>query len=238
MSFTKHTTTLNWNDHQVYTWQLQPKKPLANAPTIVMMHGAGTADSTRAEGMANVFADMGLTVISLDFVGHGQTGGSFADVTLKRRTELAEAVIAHWASDTNRLILCGFSMSGHTVLRLTERLGERVHAISVMAPGIYAKAAEDVPFTTAFSEIIRVSNSWQDSLALEDARRFSGKVHIVMSNHDQVIPWGVPEHLLKAFREKASEVRFEVLAEPDHKIAVWLSQQPERCQEMMRYLLS
>jgi len=129
-------------------------------------------------------------------------------------------------------------MSGHTALMLTERLGERVQALSLMAAGIYAAEAESVPFAEEFSSIIRKENSWQNSLALKNAERFQGKVHILTSNHDEVIPWGVSEHLLAAFKKNAAEVRFDILKEPDHKVALWLSEKPARGHDIMRYLLS
>jgi pimeloyl-ACP methyl ester carboxylesterase len=234
---TLETRSLSWGTHSIHTWRLQAATPLANVPTVVMMHGAGTADSTRAFGLAQTFAASGVTVISLDFVGHGKTGGAMEAMSLQLRTELALHVINYWTAPTGKLILCGFSMSGHTALRLTGRLGERITAISLMAPGIYAKEAEEVLFGDNFSKIIRQPDSWQNSLALQDAQKFSGRVHMLMSNHDQVIPWDVPEHLLRAFRTNAQEVRFDVLAGPDHKVAIWLSSHPEYGRRILEYLL-
>lgn len=201
------------------------------------MHGAGTADSTRTAGLAEAYASEGVRVISFDFVGHGKTGGSMQEMSLQLRTEVARAVIDHWTSTLDFLILSGSSMSGHTALRLTEQLTDRVIALALMAPAIYATDAEEVPFTEAFSNIIRTENSWQDSLALRNAEAFPGKVHILVGADDPVIPWGVTQHLVTAFRTNASEVRFDVVRGPGHGVSGWQSARPARGRNVLQYLL-
>jgi uncharacterized protein len=228
---------IQWEGQAVHSWKLEPIHALSSAPVVVMMHGAGTSDSTRAEPLAQAFADCGVAIVSFDFVGHGKTGGEMKNMSLQQRTEVALTVINYWTKPKDELILCGFSMSGHTALMLSERLGGRVRAMSLMAPGVYAAEAETIPFTEAFSNIIRRPESWKNSLALTNAKTFSGRVHMLMSTHDEVIPWVVAEHLLAAFRHSAQEVRFDLLKEPDHKVAVWLGRHPERGHDIMRYLL-
>jgi len=230
--------SLRWKSYVIHTWHMQPEQLLENSPTVVMLHGAGTSDSTRSEGLARAFADCGVRVISFDFVGHGKSTGKVSEMSLKLRTDVASAVIEHWTATSDKLVLCGFSMSGHTALMLTERLGERVQAISLMAAGTYAAQAENVLFTKEFSSIIRKEYSWQDSSALKNAEKFQGKVYMLTSSHDEVIPWGVAEHLLRAFRKNAVEVRFDALKEPGHKLAIWLSERPSRGRDIMRYLLA
>lgn len=236
-TFTKTTYTLPWETHQLYTWCLEPATRLEDAPTIILMHGAGTADSTRTEGLAETYAGHGVRVISFDFVGHGKTGGAMRDMTLRLRTEVAKVVIDHWTVANEQLILSGASMSGHTALRLTDILGDRVTALALMAPAIYAAAAEEVLFTEEFSNIIRTENSWQDSLALRNAEAFMGKVHILLGADDPVIPWGVAQHLLTTFRTNASEVRFDMVRGPGHGVSGWQSAHPERGTDVLQYLL-
>lgn len=237
MKFTKTEQTVPWKTHQIYSWCLEPEQKLGDAPTIVLMHGAGTADSTRTEGLAETYARAGVRVISFDFVGHGKTGGSMREMSLQLRTEVAMTIINHWTSPMDALILCGTSMSGHTALRLTEQLTDRVTALALMAPAIYAADAEVVPFTEAFSNIIRVKDSWQDSLALQNATAFSGKVHMLISADDPVIPWGAMQLLLTAFRTNASEIRFEVVRGAGHGVSAWQSARPERGSDVLQYLL-
>jgi uncharacterized protein len=236
-TFTKAVHALPWQNQTIHTWCLDPAVPRPHAPTIVMMHGAGTSNSLRAQGMAEVFARSGMRVISLDFVGHGQTSGALQDVSLALRTQVARAVIDYWTQDTDKLILCGASMSGHTALRLTAELADRVVALNLFAPAIYAAEAEPVLFGDDFRRILRSERSWESSLALRDAQQFTGKVYIALSNHDEIIPWEAATQLFTAFKNQAREVRFSLLSEPDHKLAAWLSARPERCLDILRYAL-
>lgn len=228
--------TIKWTDEQLHTWKLESSKDKYEYIAVIL-HGAGTADSSRALGLAHAFADEGVSVISLDFIGHGKTGGDIKKLSLHKRTQQAMAAIQHWTSPGQKLILCGFSMSGHTVLRLTELLGSRVNAISLLCPAVYSKDAEEVAFTEEFTAILRRPGSWQDSPALNNARSFKGRAHVMIGASDPVIPWGVIEELLKSLRENADEIRLEVVTGVEHKLAVWLSSQPDRSKYIVRYLV-
>lgn len=234
---TLSTKTIEWSSRQLHTWKLEPSV-IKQDTVAVILHGAGTADSSRSFGLAHAFADEGIPVIALDFVGHGKTGGDIADLSLHKRTQQALAAINHWTTSDQKLILCGFSMSGHTVLRLTELLQKRTRAISLLCPAAYAKSAEETAFTEEFSTLIRRPESWRDSFALENAQKFDGRAHIMIGANDQIIPWGVIEALLQSLRESSKEVRLEIVTGVEHKLAQWLSEQPERCRSIVQYLMA
>lgn len=229
-------TFLEADGAQFHTSFLQSWRQRADGLTAVIMHGAGQADSLRHAGLAKVFADSGISVISLDFVGHGKTGGKVSDNSLALRLAHTRAAIQHWTQPTTPLILCGFSMSGHVVLRLLPVMGERVRSIGLFCPATYAAKAEDVFFGPAFTNIIRAPSSWQTSLGLRDAKSFAGRAIVIVGSHDTVIPWEVIATMTGALKHKSQEVRLEVLGGVTHKLAAWLSAHQTFSEHVVAYL--
>jgi pimeloyl-ACP methyl ester carboxylesterase len=172
-SFTLHSTYFPTNT------------PGQGRAVAVILHGAGQSDSTRHQRLAEHFIDKGVSIISLDFVGHGKTGGNVGDNNLAKRTLHALAVIKHWTDETTPLILCGFSMSGHTTLRLSALLGTRVKSLGLFCPAVYAAEAEEIHFGQPFTAIIRRPESWRSSLALQDAYDFRGRAAIIVGTEDE-----------------------------------------------------
>lgn len=222
------------NDKTFHSWRLSTGT--AGKTVAVLLHGAGTSDSTRAVSLAEDFAAAGIPVVSLDFFGHGKTGGELAQTSLTERINQAETAITFWTKPDDTLIICGFSMSGHVVLRLTESLGDRVQSIGLFCPAVYAKEAEDVPFGPAFSEIIRRPHSWQNSLALEVAAKFKGRALIFISADDEVIPWPVVAEIASRLRISASDVRLQLVRGARHQLMQWLASQPEHRKSIVNYL--
>jgi alpha-beta hydrolase superfamily lysophospholipase len=113
------TKFLGTSEGPIYTWFLESRSPnKTNKPTLVLLHGAGQSNSERYTELAKVFSDNGISVVSLDFIGHGKTGGRVEDNSLALRTKHALVAIDYWIEKTTPLILCGSSMSGHTALRV------------------------------------------------------------------------------------------------------------------------
>lgn len=228
-------TRLEITEQSVHSTFLQAAKPRADGLTAVILHGAGQSDSSRHALLASFFADAGISVVSLDFVGHGKTGGDMKASSLALRTRHAAQAIDHWAPD-KPLILCGFSMSGHTVLRLAAQLANRVQSIGLFCPATYAAKAEDLAFGPSFTETIRQPESWRTSLALRDAAHFTGKAAVVIGAKDNVIPWDVVVATVTALKTGAKETRLEILSDADHRLALWLGEHQSFGQDIVRYL--
>ncbi len=233
---TLHEDLLEVHSTSLHTSFLSTQSPRADKLTVIIMHGAGESDSSRHAGLARLFADNGVSVVALDFVGHGITGGHLGDSSLSLRTEHAQAAIERWTDANTPLILCGFSMSGHVVLRLLPRLGARVKSIGLFCPATYAVEAEDVMFGDEFTEILHQPDSWRSSLGLQHAAQFKGRAAIIVGSEDAVIPWEVTAELVRRLKANASEVRLEVLGGVNHQLAAWLSNHKEFSEQIVRYL--
>ena len=127
---------------------------------VVLLHGAGNGSKERLLPLLAEFVAHGCQGLAFDFSGHGESTGQLSGLSLRRRFEQAVAVIDAQVPADGPLVLVGFSMSGQTVADLAGHYGERVAALGLCAPAVYAAEAWDVPFGDGdgrFSEIIRTA---------------------------------------------------------------------------------
>ncbi|MGX5182108.1 alpha/beta fold hydrolase [Streptomyces avermitilis] len=193
------------------------------SPTVVLLHGAGDGCAGRLLPLLAEFVARGCRGLAFDFSGHGESTGALAELSLRRRFEQAVAVIDARVPGDGPLILVGFSMSGQTVADLAAHYGERVVALGLCAPAVYAAAAWPVPFGAGdgrFSEIIRAADSWRESPALDVLRAYGGRAVLAVPGTDTVIPPAVTAALTAAL---ATNAQFSLVELPDaeHTLGLW-----------------
>ncbi|MET9453983.1 alpha/beta fold hydrolase [Streptomyces canus] len=210
------------------------------AVTAVLLHGAGRGSKERLLPLLDEFVAHGCRALAFDFSGHGESSGELGELSLRRRFEQAVAVIdAHTPAD-GPLVLVGFSMSGQTVADLARHYGERVAALGLCAPAVYAAEAWDVPFGHGdgrFSEIIRRPDSWRRSPALEALRAYEGRAVLAVPGTDAVIPPEVTEAVQEALAFRAQFTRLE-LPEADHQLGRWMQDHGDDRRELVTALLT
>lgn len=191
-------------------------------PTVILLHGAGVLGSKeRLLPVLGEFVARGCRGLAFDFSGHGESSGELRELSLRRRFEQAVSVID--ARACGPLVLVGFSMSGQTVADLARHYGERVVALGLCAPAVYASEAWDVPFGEGdgrFSELIRTPDSWRISPALDALRAYEGRAVLAVPGTDAVIPPVVTEAVQAALATRAQFTRFE-LPEAEHMLGQW-----------------
>ncbi|MFI6434038.1 alpha/beta fold hydrolase [Streptomyces sp. NPDC050759] len=208
--------------------------------TAVLLHGAGHGSKERLLPLLDEFVAHGCRALAFDFSGHGESSGELAELSLRRRFEQAVAVIDAHAPADGPLVLVGFSMSGQTVADLVRYYGERVVALGLCAPAVYAAEAWDVPFGNGdgrFSGIIRRPDSWRRSPALEVLRAFEGRAVLAVPGTDAVIPPEVTEAVQEALAFRSQFTRLE-LPEADHQLGRWLRDHADGRRELVTSLLT
>ena len=240
-SFTPHTfqvDTFTVEDASIFTYRLSPHKPRKDNLTAVILHGGGQAtNSTSYDAFAQLFANNGVAVISIDFVGHGKTGGSMTDNSLVLRERHALAAIQHWVAPEAPLVLIGFSMSGHTVMCLTATLGKRVQHLGLFCPATYAIEAENINFGSDFSKILRTPDSWRASQGLANLANFTGRTLLVTGAHDDVVDWEITSEMITRAKANSREVRVEIIGSRDHHLVRWMSEHPAFSEQLVRYFV-
>ncbi|MFF7562773.1 alpha/beta fold hydrolase [Streptomyces pseudovenezuelae] len=213
---------------------------VAGNPTAVLLHGAGRGSKERLLPLLDEFVAHGCRALAFNFSGHGQSSGALAELSLRRRFEQAVAVIdAHTPAD-GPLVLVGFSMSGQTVADLVRHYGERVVALGLCAPAVYAGEAWDVPFGHGdgeFSEIIRRPDSWRRAPALDALRAHEGRAVLAVPGTDAVIPPEVTEAVQEALAFRSQFTRLE-LPDADHQLGRWLSDHADARRALVSALLT
>ncbi|WP_406492322.1 alpha/beta fold hydrolase [Streptomyces sp. NBC_01604] len=208
--------------------------------TAVVLHGAGNGGKERLLPLLADFVAHGCRGLALDFSGHGESTGTLRELSLRRRFEQAVSVIDAFAPANGPLILVGFSMSGQTVADLAAHYGDRVTALGLCAPAVYAGEAWDVPFGAgdgSFSAIIRTPGSWRASPALDVLRAYEGRAVLAVPGTDAVIPPEVTEAVQDALCTRAQFTRFE-LPEANHQLGLWLRDHAEDRREFVSAVLT
>lgn len=208
--------------------------------TAVVLHGAGTGSMERLRPLVREFVARGCRSVAFDFSGHGESTGELGELSLRRRFEQAVAVIDAYAGADGPLVLVGFSMSGQTVADLVRHYGDRVAALGLCAPAVYADEAWDVPFGQGdgrFSGIIRQPDSWRAAPALEVLRAYEGRAVLAVPGTDTVIPPAVTEAVQDALAARAQYTRFD-LPEAQHQLGLWFRDHDDDRREFVEAVLT
>ncbi|MCX3288373.1 alpha/beta fold hydrolase [Streptomyces sp. NEAU-H22] len=208
--------------------------------TAVLLHGAGNGGKERLVPLLAEFAAHGCHALAFDFSGHGESTGLLRELSLRRRFEQAVSVIDARAREDGPLVLIGFSMSGQTVADLVRHYGERVAALGLCAPAVYAGEAWDVPFGAGdgrFSEIIRRPGSWRAAPAFGVLRGFEGRAVLAVPDTDEVIPPAVTQALSEALARRAQFTHRE-LPGAGHRLGLWFRDHPDDLREFVTAVLT
>ncbi len=206
-----------------------------NPHQVICLHG-GAADRFRFLPLRNILNEHGLSSFTFDFIGHGETGGSINDSSLRDRVEQTLTVIQS-VPITTPLNLIASSLGGYIALKVTELIP--VSKLILIAPAIYAESAYQVPFGNKFSEIIRQPQSWQNTDAWQIIEKFTGAIHIYTAEHDTVV---VPEITNQLFASSKNATKKSLYCVPGskHSLLQWLNDNPDElryvAEEMAGYL--
>ncbi|MEU6554760.1 alpha/beta fold hydrolase [Streptomyces sp. NPDC046915] len=207
---------------------------------VVLLHGAGRGSEERLRPLLGEFVARGCRGLALDFSGHGDSTGALRELSLRRRFEQAVAVIDARVPAAEPLVLVGFSMSGQTVADLARYYGNRVVALGLCAPAVYAPEAWDEPFGDGdgrFSGIIRTPGGWRRSAALETLRAYAGRAVLAVPGTDAVIPPEVTEAVQDALSAHAQFTCFELPA-ADHALGLWFRDHADDRRDFAEALLT
>jgi pimeloyl-ACP methyl ester carboxylesterase len=90
-------------------------------------------NGTKALRLRDCCADTGHAMLRLDYSGHGESGGDFANGTISQWAADAELLVRHMVPEAP-LIFVGSSMGGWIALILALRFGVAAQAILLIAP--------------------------------------------------------------------------------------------------------
>ena len=161
-------------------------------PGVLLLHGWMSAQDRMYEIAGLLATEMGAVCLTVDLRGHGKTGGDLEP--LSRKDFLDDVLVAYdyLASqenvDATRMGVIGSSFGGHLAALLTARRGLSWAVLHVPADYPDASFADSkvlAPDNMGWRQEVRV---WSTTDALRSLHSFGGKVLIVESEKDEVIP--------------------------------------------------
>ena len=156
-------------------------EPRAPDLAVLYMHGFASSQSgQKAAFFRRRFLDLGLTVCSFDFRGHGDSGGTMRDLTLSRNLTDAGRVHKHLRElGYRRLVLFGSSMGAASALWYAA-----LHPRGVAA-------------TISISPALEIEKSLLARVGAEDAERWRREGALVIDHPlgPQELGWGLIEDL-------------------------------------------
>ena len=195
----------------------------AESASVAILHGAGQGTRDRFLSWRRKLAEVGITSLAFDFIGHGETGGQLVDSSLELRTQQALTAIRSAPCQTPLSVL-GSSMGAYNAIRLTQEI--EIQNLILCVPGVYTPEAYSVPFGPKFSEVIRVERSWEVTDAWEILSTFTGNLLIVAAEDDKVIPDEIPQRLYDSAGAAASRDLYIIPGSP-HLFLHYLTEHPE-----------
>lgn len=220
-------------DHGTLSAVLQTPADKTTYPLVLILHGFNAnKEMYLLTELAEQLNARGIATLLFDFNGHGQSEGSFLDMTIPNELEDARKVYAYAAQlpQVDSVSMVGHSMGAVVAAMLAGELGrEHVRALVLMSPA--PELTEDtakgdlfgvrydpknVPPYITLSNGLKVGRAFLETTPqvpiYEISKQYKGPVLIVHSQDDQLVPYryGVE------FSEIYDHARLETLHGMDH----------------------
>lgn len=134
-------------------------------------------------------ADRGIASVTFDFSGIGESTGKLEDTNLLIRLKNTESVIDYFKDIVGQdvpLIILGVSMGAPLAIWLAQK--QAFAGLALAVPAAYPKDSHDKNFGSAFTDIIRIDESWRDSVEFDGLRSLSLPILLATARDDEVIP--------------------------------------------------
>ncbi len=205
---------------------------------VVFLSGfASDMSGTKATLLHEACKAAGQAYLRLDYSGHGQSGGDFADGTIGAWTEDAALIITEVTAN-KPLLLIGSSMGGWISLLLAKRFSARLTALLLIAPAPdFAADLIEPNLQPAQREALATQGFFHPPSAygppapitqklLDDSRHhlvlrapihITVPVRILHGMNDPDVPW--QRSLILAERLESENVRLIFVKDGDHRLS-------------------
>lgn len=204
------------------------------APSVLILHGGGPSSRQSTVYLSKVLTAAGKSVVRFDHSGQGDSSGKMNESSLRKRLREARAVLEYFGL-SNGITVIGSSMGGHIASRLVQEV--EVENLILFCPAAYSRRASEIEFGAGFTEIIRETNSFEDTEIGEILSEFRGRALLIMGTDDDIIP----ETVVKLYEQALSKCRrFEehLVGGCPHPIHRWVATRPTARKEIERAVVN
>ncbi len=203
-------------------------------PGVILYHGF-SGDRMEPGFMfvrfSRLLADHGIASVRFDFLGSGESDGSFTDMTFSNEVKQASLIMDYFKNldviDEHNIILLGLSMGGALAGYLAGIRSSELSGLVLWAPAgemrlFIEKREEKIESGEITDDIMDISGLRLGETFIEDARQvnvfektaaYTGKALIVHGTGDTVVPVAVSKGYLQLFGDRADLV---LVDEADH----------------------
>lgn len=196
-------------------------------PGVILFHGF-SGDRMEPGFMfvrfSRLLAAQGIASVRFDFLGSGESDGSFTDMTFSGEAEQASLIMDYFKNldniDENRIILLGLSMGGALAGYLAGMRPSELKGLALWAPAgemrfLIEKREKGIESGEITGDIMDISGLRLGEDFIEDARTlnvfektsgYKGEVLIVHGTGDTVVPVAVSHGYMKLFGKRAKLV--------------------------------
>lgn len=220
-------------DHGKLSAVLHTPKNEKTYPLVIIAHGFNASkEMALLTDLSTQLNERGIATLLFDFNGHGQSEGSFLDMTIPNELEDTRRVYAYAEKlpHIKSISMAGHSMGAVVVAMLAGELGaDKIKTIVLMSPA--PELTEDTAKGDLFGvrydpknvpEYITLSNGLKVGQAFlettpnveiyETAQRYTGPVLVVHSQDDQLVPYRYGVEFSNIYKD----ARLETLHGLDH----------------------
>lgn len=196
------------------------KEPL---PALIFIHGWKSNQQGNLKRAMEI-SKLGFICLTLDLRGHGESDGKIDQYSCKDHLEDVKAAYDYLLQlpdvDKNQIGIIGSSYGGNLAAIATNYLQYKWLVLRV--PALYLDKYFDIPTESLIGkkeegEAFKSSNSTpKESSALKGVQKFPGKILIIESEKDGIIPHAVIENYIK-FAHKTN-LTYEVMRNAKHSL--------------------
>lgn len=231
-AFIKRDLTINGN-HGKLSAVLKTPKNKKSYPLVIIMHGFNAnKEMPLLTDLCAQLNERGIATLLFDFNGHGQSEGSFLDMTIPNELEDARRVYAYAGKlpKVKSISAVGHSQGGVVASMLAGELGkDKIKTIVLMAPapelvqdtakgnlfGISYDTKKIPPYIT-LANGLKVGHAYLETTPNVDiygiAKKYTGSVLIVHSQDDDLVPYKYGVEFSKIYQN----AKLETLHGLDH----------------------
>lgn len=202
---------------------------------VLFLHGAGQSDKARTLGISQYLSDAWIESVSFDFSGHGESTKN-TNGSIRKRVWEAKIILEACFPETEKVILCAFSMSGQVVMELIAEMHDRIAMCFLLAPALYHHQAIDLEFGENFTRLLRQERSYRENHIENALENYTGKIILILWDQDDVIPHDIPDIIEHAHKNGIFK-KFIILGAP-HMLALWTTQSWENLEKIASILVN